>query len=560
MPTTERADSQMSSSRRRRHRRERQETENDQDRHRRHKSRASDDEGRRHKHRRSKSQPEPQSAAENSAPRSRRHEDDEPRHKRSSTATHRGRSRVSSPSPPSKCKARRTATSSPAPARRKSSPPPTRTRTKVPLVVRTLSAHHHGAMPKKHPKESPESPAIEAAQKRTPSFFSWGALFRSPPPPPPPPPEKKVSCLICMSDDIPVSRSAKLACSHRMCYKCLKRAFTLSLTDPQHMPPRCCTTDPIPVKYVDRLFDARFKATWNKKFHEYSTKNRIYCPARGCGEWIPPKHIHQDTSYGAHHGRKYGKCTKCKTKVCVLCNGKWHLTKDCPKDDDAKAFTEMAKEAGWQRCFNCSAMVELKEGCNHMTCRCTAEFCIICGSRWKTCDCPWFNYQNPGQEDGHNFAYDHHPGMPYPDHRGMPQPRGYQQEMDMRNEQEQADEYHAQRLQENHGRYDYDYDDLDDDAADYHRQGTPTFAGDPFPPIYDNFVLPRRFVRPHTPPPPINRHVRQIYPLPRQVTEIRPLSPDYATRRRRRMYSTTGMPLHTPRAEEYRIGVSWFGR
>ena len=29
------------------------------------------------------------------------------------------------------------------------------------------------------------------------------------------------------------------------------------------------------------------------------------------------------------------------------------------------------KEKGWQRCYSCSAMVELKEGCNHMTCRCT---------------------------------------------------------------------------------------------------------------------------------------------------------------------------------------------
>lgn len=24
---------------------------------------------------------------------------------------------------------------------------------------------------------------------------------------------------------------------------------------------------------------------------------------------------------------------------------------------------------------------------------CTAEFCMLCGNRWKTCDCPWFNFQ-----------------------------------------------------------------------------------------------------------------------------------------------------------------------
>lgn len=26
-----------------------------------------------------------------------------------------------------------------------------------------------------------------------------------------------------------------------------------------------------------------------------------------------------------------------------------------------------------------------------MTCRCTAQFCMLCGEKWKTCDCPWFN-------------------------------------------------------------------------------------------------------------------------------------------------------------------------
>lgn len=29
-----------------------------------------------------------------------------------------------------------------------------------------------------------------------------------------------------------------------------------------------------------------------------------------------------------------------------------------------------------------------------MTCRCLAEFCMICGSKWKSCDCPWFHYRD----------------------------------------------------------------------------------------------------------------------------------------------------------------------
>lgn len=181
-----------------------------------------------------------------------------------------------------------------------------------------------------------------------------------------------------------------------MCHTCLKRQFELSVRDPQHMPPRCCTTEHIPLKYVDRLFDTKFKVLWNKKYQEYTAKNRIYCPTRACGEWIKPSHIRLDPTVG----RKYGKCPRCRGKVCVKCNGRWHFRKECPKDDEAaRAFAEMAKESGWQCCYNCKAMVELKEGCNHMTCRCTAQFCMLCGSKWKTCECPWFNYAHLDDDD-----------------------------------------------------------------------------------------------------------------------------------------------------------------
>ncbi|KAL8725876.1 MAG: hypothetical protein Q9166_007073 [cf. Caloplaca sp. 2 TL-2023] len=236
-----------------------------------------------------------------------------------------------------------------------------------------------------------------------------------------------------------------------MCHACLRRIFTLSITDPQHMPPKCCTAKHIPLKHVDKLFDLKFKMKWNQKYQEYTTKNRLYCPARGCGEWIKPANIHVDTSGGANAGRKYGKCGRCRTKVCVACNGRWHPSRTCPKDDATKQFIEIAKKEGWQRCFNCSATVELKEGCNHMTCRCKAEFCMICGVKWKGCDCPWFNYQTVEQDrlnhmnipvmrrvvvDGQEVDANHPRAA-----------RGYQAELDARREQERRDEQLARRLQ-----------------------------------------------------------------------------------------------------------------
>ena len=162
--------------------------------------------------------------------------------------------------------------------------------------------------------------------------------------------------------ETPSPKAAKLKCGHRMCSSCLKRSFKLSLTDPQLMPPKCCTTDYIPLKHVDRLFDNTFKKSWNKRFVEFSTRNRIYCPSKRCGEWIKPENIHR-----GEDGRKVGKCSTCKTRVCCMCNGKWHSSRDCPRDEETNKLLEQAQENGWQRCFKCRAMVELKEGCNHMT-------------------------------------------------------------------------------------------------------------------------------------------------------------------------------------------------
>ena len=245
-------------------------------------------------------------------------------------------------------------------------------------------------------------------------------------------PDIDVECLACMSD-VPTSKTALLPCDHRMCNDCLTRLFNLSLTDPQHMPPKCCTTRPIPLKHVDKLFDHKFKRKWNAKSLEFSTKNRIYCPSKRCGTWIKPTEMKNDPS-----GRKYGKCSRCRLKVCCACNGKWHTSKKCPDDAETKEFVKFAREHGWQRCYNCAATVELKEGCNHMTCRCKAEFCMICAAKWKTCDCPWFNYQTVEADRLR------HMNVP-PAQR--PNPLRYQEEMDLRREQLRHDEDLARRFQ-----------------------------------------------------------------------------------------------------------------
>ncbi|KAI1042858.1 hypothetical protein LB505_001083 [Fusarium chuoi] len=86
------------------------------------------------------------------------------------------------------------------------------------------------------------------------------------------------------------------------------------MTEAEHMPPTCCTDAHIGLEHVDKLFDSTFKRIWNKKFVEYSLRNRLYCPSRRCGEWIRPADIYRDRETG----RKAARCDQCNTKV-ALC-------------------------------------------------------------------------------------------------------------------------------------------------------------------------------------------------------------------------------------------------
>lgn len=268
-------------------------------------------------------------------------------------------------------------------------------------------------------------------------------------------------------------------------------------------------------------------STWNKKFTEYSAKNRIYCIKRGCNEFIRPEDIHHSDD-----GKKYGRCARCRTKVCVRCNGKWHGGRDCPKDEETVRFLAQAKDEGWQRCFRCKAMVELKEGCNHMTCRCGAEFCMICGERWKSCDCPWFNYETvendrlqhmqvpmPARErfGGGRPTVDMPPSPPRdwqapgasPFNGPRPRPQNYDEERLLRRLQEDRDEAYARRLQ-NYQHYD---DDREDDFlggfGDINGLGN---AGGHH--LNDDFRPRPRHITAPAPPPPVPMPAMTIDPGP----------------------------------------------
>ncbi|RDW60264.1 hypothetical protein BP5796_11870 [Coleophoma crateriformis] len=153
-----------------------------------------------------------------------------------------------------------------------------------------------------------------------------------------------------------------------------------ALTSEAQWPPKCCL-NPIPSATIIKHLPADLIDKYETKDMELSTPaaERVYCSRANCNLWIPPKNISKASSLA--------KCSTCKQKTCSICRGEAHNGQDCPDDPSLRATDTLAEVEGWKKCYSCHAYVEHNTGCRHMTCRCKAEFCYVCGLRWRTCGC-----------------------------------------------------------------------------------------------------------------------------------------------------------------------------
>ncbi|KAF2721384.1 hypothetical protein K431DRAFT_213455, partial [Polychaeton citri CBS 116435] len=187
----------------------------------------------------------------------------------------------------------------------------------------------------------------------------------------------KGQCVAC-SDKFDFYDVARVPCDHEYCRGCLAELFTLSMKDESLFPPRCCRST-IPLSRVRFFLPNKLADEFKEKAVELGTKNRVYCHSGACSTFIPPDKIDSGTDTAT--------CPVCEKTTCTMCRQVAH-SGDCPEDTALQQLIEIANQKQWQRCYECHAFVELDTGCNHMRCRyCKAEFCYVCGQRWKTCEC-----------------------------------------------------------------------------------------------------------------------------------------------------------------------------
>ncbi|KAK4508696.1 hypothetical protein PRZ48_002435 [Zasmidium cellare] len=204
-------------------------------------------------------------------------------------------------------------------------------------------------------------------------------LQRDLPEPPPAPEPELFECCAC-GESNSSEKDYTAQCGHHYCTDCLTGLFAAAMKDERLYPPRCCTRA-IPFPIARRYLTREIEAAFADKKEELDDADRHYCCVPTCSAYIPRDHRFVfDTA----------RCPFCQEYTCTKCNSAAH-TGHCPVDKGLEEVIEAGREEGWQRCQRCKRMIELTIGCNHITCVCRAEFCYVCGAKWKSCRCPQFD-------------------------------------------------------------------------------------------------------------------------------------------------------------------------
>ncbi|KAI0199130.1 hypothetical protein F4808DRAFT_221432 [Astrocystis sublimbata] len=191
------------------------------------------------------------------------------------------------------------------------------------------------------------------------------------------PPEPEVECVSCL-DDFDPKDTIRAPC-HNYCKPCFRRLIASACQNEQHWPPKCCLNT-IPSTTILAAVDAAGRTLYRSRAREWDIplSERIYCSQPSCSLVIRPEYIIT--------AQDLARCTE-GHYTCTICRGARHDGDVCPQDTEMARTTALANEEGWRRCHGCGAYVEHESACRHMTCRCGAEFCYVCGARWQTCSC-----------------------------------------------------------------------------------------------------------------------------------------------------------------------------
>jgi hypothetical protein len=223
--------------------------------------------------------------------------------------------------------------------------------------------------------------------------------------PPKPEPIVQSKCIICFESFTVSNRRVQppakstssnaklygvvLTCTHAVCHLCLQTFLQSKLAEfackfPLTCPQAACPTT-LEMTNMAFLLTNKELDQWTLKQRQHGIKNKVYCPNKHCS------HLMDGDALAFFPGTKAARCDLCALLFCTSCAVTFHYGYTCAefkklpieqrKPEDASVH-RLAKQNKWRPCPSCNAIVELKQGCNHIYCLCGNEYCYLCGMKW----------------------------------------------------------------------------------------------------------------------------------------------------------------------------------
>ncbi|GAB2275061.1 hypothetical protein Dimus_009830 [Dionaea muscipula] len=214
----------------------------------------------------------------------------------------------------------------------------------------------------------------------------------------------KETCVICLEETgLPLMFTVD-DCQHRCCASCVKKHVEVKLN--QREVPKCpyagCGMD-LKVNSCQKILGPKLHEVMSQLVKEASipVTEKVYCPDPRCSTLMSKREVLDYSNARFDIMQELGSClcVKCQKPFCISCKVPWHFGMSChsyrklkpdPNCDDTK-LKSLATTNRWRQCMKCRHMIELAEGCYHISCKCGHEFCYTCGAEWMnkkaTCSC-----------------------------------------------------------------------------------------------------------------------------------------------------------------------------
>ncbi|KAL3718839.1 hypothetical protein ACJRO7_003878 [Eucalyptus globulus] len=221
----------------------------------------------------------------------------------------------------------------------------------------------------------------------------------------------KETCVICFEDKSVTEMFSVEECLHRYCFTCMKRHVEAKLLDGVMIkcPHDGCNSE-VKIDSCGGFLEPNVISIMSQRMKEASVPvtERVYCPNPRCSTLMSKQEVLEYSRSAFVGAERSGarNCMKCQFFFCVDCKVPWHYNMTCYEYQMSNAtatagdaqLKSLARKRLWRECVKCKNLVELAEGCYHITCRCGHEFCYTCGAEWRnkkaTCSCPIWNERN----------------------------------------------------------------------------------------------------------------------------------------------------------------------